>query len=255
MNTVTSSDGTGIAYSTMGTGPALILIDGALCYRGAGPCTPLASLLAPRFTTYTYDRRGRGESRDTAPYAVEREVDDLAALVTLAGDGAHLYGVSSGAMPALLAAERGLPVGRLALFEPPFATGPATGSELHRALAELVAAGRNGDALEHFQLAIGIPPETVAGMRHAPFRAALEAIAPTLVYDTAITASFPLSRLSTIDNPSLVIASADSTDGLHLAAKAAAETLPHGTLAQLPGWFHDVPAEDLAPVLTDFLSG
>jgi pimeloyl-ACP methyl ester carboxylesterase len=296
MNTVISADGTIIAYTQTGTGPALILIDGALCYRGAGPATPLAALLASQFTTFTYDRRGRGESSDTSPWAVEREVDDLEALIAAAGGTAHLYGVSSGAMLALLAAERGVAVGRLGLFEPPFPAGawrreaaaqpvagppvaaqavaaqpvlgasrheasaepvaarPVPGTELHQALAELVAAGRNGEALEHFQLAIGLPRETVIGMRQAPFRPALEAIAPTLVYDTAITTSLPLSRLSTIDNPALVIASADSADGLHTAAKAASEALPNACLVHLPGRFHDVPAEDLAPVLADFFT-
>jgi pimeloyl-ACP methyl ester carboxylesterase len=252
MNTVISADGTTIAYTRTGAGPALILIDGALCHRSAGPTTPLAGSLSAWFTTYTYDRRGRGESSDTSPYAVEREVDDLEALIAAAGGNAHLYGVSSGAMLALLAAERGLTAGRLGLFEPPFAVGAVPGPELHRALTELVAAGRNGDALEHFQLAIGIPQEVVIGMRRAPSRQALEAIAPTLVYDTAITASLPLSRLSTIDNPALVIASADSTDGLHVAAKAAAEALPNASLVHLPGHFHDVPGEALAPVLAEF---
>src|SRR5262245_48710250 len=123
MKTVISADGTKIAFTQTGTGPALILIDGALCYRGAGPCTPLAELLSSQFTTYTYDRRGRGDSGDTSPYAVEREVDDLEALVAAAGGRAHLYGVSSGGMLALLAAARGVSVGRLGLFEPPFPVG------------------------------------------------------------------------------------------------------------------------------------
>ena len=252
MTTITSTDATSIAYTRSGAGQPVILIDGALCYRGAGPTTPLAALLADRYTTFTYDRRGRGQSSDTSPFDVEREVDDLAALIAEAGGTPHLYGVSSGGILALRAAARGLPVGRLAVFEPPFPVGPVPGAQLHRALADLVAAGRNGAALEHFQLAIGIPPEVVAGMREAPFRPALEAIAPTLVYDTAITNSLPLHGLSTIDNQVLVIASADSTEGLHHAAKAASEALPHGRLIHLPGRFHDVPAVDLAPVLADF---
>src|SRR5581483_5048514 len=197
MNTVTSADGTQISFSQTGTGPAVILIDGALCYRGAGPCTPLAELLTQRFTTYTFDRRGRGESGDTSPYAVEREVDDLAALIAQTGGTPHLYGVSSGGVLALHAAASGLPVGRIAVFEPPFPVDGMPGAGLHRELGELVEQGRNGEALEHFQLTIGIPREVVVGMRQAPFRPALDKIAPTLVYDSAIAGSLPLERLST----------------------------------------------------------
>src|SRR6266540_5342672 len=120
MNTLHSSDGTAIAYEIAGHGPALILVDGALCHRAMGPSGPLAKLLAERFTVLTYDRRGRGDSGDADPYSVHREVEDLAALIEAAGGSAHLYGISSGAVLALEATAQGLPVESLALYEPPF---------------------------------------------------------------------------------------------------------------------------------------
>src|SRR5262245_53932823 len=118
-STVTSRDGTTITYNRAGSGPALILVDGALCTREKGPNGPLAQQLADQFTVHWYDRRGRGDSTDTAPYAVEREIEDLAALIADAGGSAHLYGISSGGVLALEAALRGLPVEKLALYEAP----------------------------------------------------------------------------------------------------------------------------------------
>jgi pimeloyl-ACP methyl ester carboxylesterase len=257
MDKVTSSDRTSIAFERAGTGPALILVDGAMCYRGFGPMAPLAALLIPDFTVFSYDRRGRGDSTDTLPYAVDREIDDLQALIDVAGGSAFVYGVSSGAMLALCAAERGLAIPKLALFEPPLTADgqPLSQPDLAAELATLVAAGRRGDAVEHFQTAVGIPAEMVAGMRHAPFRPALEAIAHTLVYDTTITASLPTARLAAIATPTLVIDSANSPDGLRSSARAAAEALPGARQHSMKGEFHDVPAEDLAPVLTDFFAG
>lgn len=119
VSSVRSADGTTIAFERSGAGPALILVEGAGCYREFGPLRSLSEWLAADFTVFTYDRRGRGESTDTLPYAIEREVDDLAALIAEAGGSASLYGVSSGALLALQAAASGLAISRLALFEPP----------------------------------------------------------------------------------------------------------------------------------------
>src|SRR5512143_2532760 len=120
MSSVMSRDGTKIAYEVQGSGPPLILVDGAMCYRGMGPMPALAKRLASRFTLVLYDRRGRGESDDTPPWSAEREVDDLAALINAVGGSARLFGLSSGAALALDAVARGLPVPRLAVYEPPF---------------------------------------------------------------------------------------------------------------------------------------
>ena len=257
MESVTSTDGTAIAFERAGTGPALILVDGAMCYRGFGPMGALSASLASDFTVFTYDRRGRGDSGDTAPYAVDRELDDLQALIDAAGGSAYLYGMSSGGVLGLHAAARGIAVPKLVMFEPPLPVGgdPGPQLELARDLAAMIAAGRRGEAVERFQTAIGIPDQVVAEMRHAPFRPALEEIAHTLVYDTTITSSMPLDRLSAITTPTLVLDSVGTLGGLRDTAQATCDALPHGRHVSLKGQFHDVPAETLAPVLREFLNG
>jgi pimeloyl-ACP methyl ester carboxylesterase len=147
MPTVTSKDGTQIGYNTTGTGPAVILIDGAFCFRGFGPMPALAPLLAPHFTVYTYDRRGRGESGDTLPFALEREFEDIDALIQHAGGAASLYGISSGAGLALRAAASGLNVVKLALYEPPYDDNNLAGAATYtREITDALAAGSRGGA-------------------------------------------------------------------------------------------------------------
>ena len=255
VSAVRSADGTSIAYEQVGTGPALVLIDPALGFSGFRHMGSLPSLLASDFTVFTYDRRGRGESTDTPPYAVEREVDDLAALIEVAGGPACVYGFSSGAVLGLHAAARGLAITKLALLEPPLGVDdrPST-PELPEQLTELVAAGRRGDAVVLFNTAIGVPEEMIAGMRDAPFWPALESVAHTLVYDLAITGSLPLEALSAIMTPTLVVDSSESDSGLRAAAEAVAAALPNGSHRRLTGEWHGVAPEDLAAALGDFLS-
>lgn len=256
--TVTSSDGTTIAYSRAGTGPALVLVDAASCFRGFGPTVPLAAELASHFTVYHYDRRGRGESTDTLPYAVEREIDDLRAVIDAAGGSAFVYGFSSGAVLALHAAASGLTIPKLALMEPPLELGDEPSAEpdpLRTEVAELVAAGRRGDAVEHFNASIGVPAEMTAGMREAPFWPALEAHAHTLVYDLIVTSSLPAGRLSDIAVPTLVIDSEGSDSGLHEWAQGVAGALPNATHRSLPGEWHGVAPDVLATVIAEFFTG
>ncbi|NUP76981.1 MAG: alpha/beta fold hydrolase [Nonomuraea sp.] len=249
MNTVTSSDGTRIAFEQAGEGPAVVLVDGAMCYRGAGPNTPLAAELARSFTVCTYDRRGRGESGDGAAFAVEREVEDLAAVIGRAGGDVRVFGHSSGAVLALEAALAGVPIARLALFEPP-PLGEESG--LSDELDKLVREGRRGEAVEAFQLAVGIPPEMVAGMRESPFRPALEAIAPTLVYDTRLTGSASPGRYAAVGVPALLLDSESSPERLRESTRLMAETVPGARRRSLPGAFHGVDPDVLAPVLAEF---
>jgi pimeloyl-ACP methyl ester carboxylesterase len=253
MSTVRSSDGTSIAFERAGAGPPVILVDAALGFRGFGPMAELAGLLANDFTVITYDRRGRGESTDTQPYAVDREVEDLAALIDEAGGSAFVYGFSSGAVLGLHAAARGLSIPKLALLEPPIPLDdqPEEG-DLGAEIAELVAAGRRGDAVEHFNRSIGVPEEMVAGMRDAPFFPTLEEIAHTLVYDTNLTSSVTLELLATIATPTLVVGSEASGDYLQSSGRAVADAMPNGRFVALPGEWHGVPLEDLAPVMADF---
>jgi pimeloyl-ACP methyl ester carboxylesterase len=258
MNTTMSSDGTAIAYDRFGGGPPVIMTVGAFNTRST--TEPLAQALAPRFTVLNYDRRGRGDSGDTAPYAVEREIEDIAALITAAGGSASVFGYSSGATLALKAAASGLPVTKLVLYEPPFNTDdsyPALPTGFAGQLAELVSAGRRGEAVELYQTkAVGIPEEVVVQMRHAPFRPGLEALAHTLTYDAAIIGdrSLPAGLLAAVTTPALVISGEQSPPFLRNAARAAATALPDGRLSVLPGQGHDIDPEATAPVMAEFLA-
>ena len=257
MPTVTSPDGTAIAYERTGSGPALVLVDGAMCYRAAGPMRPLAALLQDRFTVYTYDRRGRGESSDTAPYAVAREVEDLQALIARAGGKAYVYAISSGAALTLATAAAGPGIIKLALYEPPFMAEVEDGArikEYTERLNELLDAGRKGDAVALFMTNVGIPAEAVAGIRAQPGWATMEAIAPTLAYDDEVlgNGSVPRDLASTIAVPALVLAGGASPQSLQQAARATADALPTAEHRTLDSQTHDVAPDALAPVMVEF---
>ncbi|MGN9787861.1 alpha/beta fold hydrolase [Nonomuraea sp. ZG12] len=254
MPTVTSADGTTIAYERTGDGPPLILVDGAMCHRAAGPMRPLAALLRDAFTVHLYDRRGRGESSDTRPYAVAREVEDLQALIARAGGEAYVYGISSGAALALATAAADPGITGLALYEPPFLADAGSRTEAYtERLHELLDAGRRGDAVALFMTHVGIPEQVIAGIRSQPGWATLEAIAPTLAYDDEILTDAP-HLASAITVPALILAGGASPHGLQQAAKATADALPTAEHRTLDGQTHDVAPEALAPVLTEFFS-
>ncbi len=254
---VRSSDGTVIAFERSGAGPPVILVGGA--FNDRTTAAPLAAALAPRMTVFAYDRRGRGDSGDTAPYAVEREVDDLRALIAEAGGAAALYGLSSGAILVIEAAIQGAAITKMALFEPPYVTDgsrPAQSANLPTQLAELTSAGRSGEAVELFLTrAVGVPPDGVAQMRSTPMWPALEKMAHTLVYDTTITGDgeVPAGRLAAVTVPALVLDSTGSPPWLRASAQTLAGALPDATHRSLDGQFHDVPPPVLAPVLAEFL--
>ncbi|MEU2893862.1 alpha/beta fold hydrolase [Streptomyces albidoflavus] len=254
MDTVVSRDGTPIVHETRGSGPALVLVGGAMTTREHA--ARLAGLLADSFTVVTYDRRGRGRS-DTRPYAVRREVEDLAEVIRAVGGPAALYGVSSGAALALHAAV-GPAVSRVALYEPPFTVGGADPSrrEAYRSrLVALLAADDRGGAVELFMTHIGLPPELIAGARQSPAWPGLEAVAPTLAYDDALLGDGapPLDRLALVSVPALVMAGSASPPAMTEAARAVAEALPDGTYRELDGQSHDVAPEAVAAALREFL--
>jgi pimeloyl-ACP methyl ester carboxylesterase len=264
MNTVESRDGTAIAFDKAGRGPALILVDGALCYRGAGPSKSVAGELSADFTVYSYDRRGRGESGDAAGYAVEREVEDLAALIEEAGGSARLCGFSSGAVLALEAANRGLGVEKLALYEPPFIVDDSRAplpSDYAARLDRLLAAGRRGDALRLFMGQVGMPRVLVALMRFMPAWSKLKSVAPTLRYDAAVMGdtqsgrALPAELWSAVSAPTLVIVGGKSPGWMQNGTRALAELLPNAERRSLEGQTHMVKAKPLAPLLTEFLAG
>jgi pimeloyl-ACP methyl ester carboxylesterase len=260
MRTAVSADGTKIAFDQTGQGPPVILVVGAFNERATG--APLAKALESQLTVFNYDRRGRGASGDTKPYAVEREVDDLDSLIREAGGVAHVFGYSSGAILALEGAARGLNITKLALYDAPFIVGddiPRPAKDIADRLAKLVESGRRGEAVELFQTEmVRIPEQVVAQYRQAPFRPALEAIAHTLVYDASIVGDQELptaAKLRSIKTPTLVVYGSESPAFMGNSANALAKALPGGRVRALDGQSHDIVPAALAPVLLEFFGG
>lgn len=254
-----SRDGTALAYERRGEGPPLVIVSGALCSRAFGSQPKLTELLARRFTVYEWDRRGRNDSGDTAPYAVAREVEDIAALIGEAGEPAHLLGFSSGAALALEAAAAGLPVRKLALYEPPWVGRRNGGPEPdHRGRLEaLLRAGRRGAAVRYFMAdMVGMPRIVAWGMRLFPMWPKLEAVAHTLPYDAAIMGNWevPLALAVTVKTPTLVLGGGKSPRALQDAVDRAAAAIPGATRRVLEGQGHQAAPEVLAPLLTEFLT-
>ncbi|HTI60155.1 alpha/beta hydrolase [Mucilaginibacter sp.] len=260
MTQVTSKDGTLIAYEKTGSGLPLILVDGALCSRDFGPMPKLAQFLAGSFTVFTYDRRGRNESGDTKPYAAEREVEDIEALINVAGGAAYVYGVSSGAALALAAAANGLNITKLALYEPPFDVS----DEGHHAPADslpqlkaLITQDRRGDAVKYFMKdIIGIPPLVVFMMTLFPIWKKLKAVAHTLPYDITILDGFglPVERAKSVRVRTLVSGGDKSQVLLQHAVKKLAEVIPNCELRMLKGQTHNVSEKAIGPVLVEFFN-
>ena len=252
--TVQSADGTDIAIERAGCGPALVMVQAAGTFRGMDPMAALGEHLAEHFTVFRYDRHGRGESGDTAPYSVAREVEDLAAVIRASGGVAFVFGFSSGAAVALHGATAGLPIPKLVLLEPPIELGERSADDaaFRDELVALIEAGRRGDAYEHFNRSIGVPDELISGLRAAPYWPALESLAHTLVYDVDVTSTLSAAELRTVTTATLVINSAGTDDQLAGWARAIGEVLPNATHRVLDGEWHSVPAADLAPEVVRF---
>ncbi|MCL4559150.1 MAG: alpha/beta hydrolase [Chloroflexi bacterium] len=269
MSTVLSKDGTLIAFNRAGEGPALIMVTGALATRQAvarSNQTSREANLEKYFTVFAYDRRGRGESGDTLPYAVEREVEDLDALITESGGSAFVFGHSSGAVLALEAARRlTKKITKLAVYEPPFIiddSRPPVPADYRNHMEALVSEGRRGAAVAYFMTAVvGIPEGVVAQMQHSPMWPESEAIAHTLVYDGTIMGDTmfgkPLdrSKWASITMPVLVMDGGNSPAYMHHGVEALANILPHAQHRRFPGQEHGVANEVLVPALAEFFKG
>jgi pimeloyl-ACP methyl ester carboxylesterase len=258
---VISPDGTTIAYSRAGDGPPLILVDGALCYRDFGPMGKLAAQLSDTYTVYTYDRRGRGESGDTAPYAVDREVEDIEALIKEAGGSAYLCGLSSGGLLAVEAANRGVGITKLAVYEAPLIvddTHPARPDTYLAEMDALIAADRRSGALKKFMKTVGMPGLMLAVMPLTPPWKKLKAVAHTLsndfriLGDTGSGKPLPADRWTAVTMPTLVLDGGKSPAYMRNANRALAEVLPNAQYDTLPGQTHMVKEAVLAPRLVEF---
>ena len=252
-----SKDGTRIAYDKSGSGPLLILVDGALCSRAFGPMPKLAQLLTGNFTVITYDRRGRNESSNTQPYAAEREVEDLEALINANGGSAFVTGFSSGAALALAAAAHGLNITKLALYEPPFMVDEGRrppADSLHQ-LQTMIAENRRGDAVKFFMKdMVGVPAMVVFIMKLTPVWSKLKNVAHTLPYDVATLGDFSLPRekAASVKIPTLISGGDKSQTTLQQAVKRLSEVMPDNELKILKGQTHNVAAKAIAPVLIGF---
>jgi pimeloyl-ACP methyl ester carboxylesterase len=263
MRTVTSKDGTTIAFDQSGEGPALILVGGAFEQRAMDSATAqLAALplLSENFTVFHYDRRGRGDSADTLPYAVEREIEDIEALIDAAGGSSFLFGISSGAALVLEAAlALGGKVRKLAMYEAPYNDDEAARGaciDYRKQLKELLAADRRGDAVALFMMLLGMPADQVPEIRQHPMWPVFEAVAPTLAYDAAALGedgSVPTRRAASLAVPVLIMnGEASEWSFMHTTAVALANAMPHAQHRTLKGQTHEVAAEALAPVLVEF---
>lgn len=252
---VTSADGTTIFFEQRGTGAPVILVGGA--FNDRTTVAALADVLAPDFTTITYDRRGRGDSGDTAPYAVEREIEDLAALIAQVGGTASVFGHSSGAVLALEAAAAGIGIDRVVAYEPPYATDEHPRADVVDEVRAQLAAGDRDGAVATFLKVAGTPEEMIEGMKQAPVWGWFTALAHTLPYDLTIVGrnARPRDSLARIAVPTLVIGGGASDEALQSGARAAAEAIPGARHETLEGQDHGVLQypETLRDLLTGFL--
>jgi pimeloyl-ACP methyl ester carboxylesterase len=261
MSSVTSKDGTTIAFDKLGSGPAVILVDGALGYRAQWGSVPLAKLLADHFTVYTYDRRGRGESGDTSPYTPEREIEDLEALIDDAGSSAFVYGSSGGAVLGLKAAAQlgASKIPRLAIYEPPYSTDDyrarAEFAQYVRQTNDLLAAGQRGDVVALF-LEDMMPPDMIDQMRQSPEWGMLEAVAPTLAYDNALLgdSTVPVETAQAVTVPTLVMEGETTMDFIREITRTLVQALPNAQHKVLKGQTHGAEPEAVAPALIEFFS-
>jgi len=265
MRKVTSKDGTIIAFDRSGAGPALILVGGAFEQRAMDSATAqLAALplLAEHFSVFHYDRRGRGDSADTLPYAVEREIEDIEALIDAAGGSAFVFGISSGAALAMEAAIKLVSkVKKLAMYEAPYnsdATARQAWMNYRKQLKELLAADRRGDAVALFMMLLGMSPDHVPEMHQHPMWPMFESVAPTLAYDAAVLgedAAVPTERAASVAVPALIMdGGARDFPFMHVTAVALANAMPHAQHRTLEGQSHEVAAEAIAPVLVEFFN-
>ncbi|MEO3786749.1 alpha/beta fold hydrolase [Actinocorallia sp. B10E7] len=259
--TVTSADGTTIVFDRCGTGPALVLVHGAFTDRSHPTFAHVAAALAPWFTVVNYDRRGRGASGDTRPYAVQREVEDLTAVIAAAGGSAMVFGGSSGAALALTAAARTAAVTRLALWEPPYhvdPTAPSLPRDLAARLADLAATGRRAEAVELFMTrAAEVPASAVAALRADPSWAAIEGLAHTLAYEAEVMGpgnALPTRTAASLNTPVLVLNGGASPAWMRNAGVALAKAVPGAAHRVLDAETHNVSPRALVPELLEFFA-
>jgi Alpha/beta hydrolase family len=265
VETINSSDGTVIAFDRVGHGPPVILVGGAFSWRRWKGFVELADLLSARFTVLNYDRRGRGDSGDTKPYVLEREFEDLQAMIAVAGGSVSVWGMSSGGILALEAARAGVPIEKIAAYEPPFIVDPSDGlppDDFVPHLAALADRGRTSEAVRYFMTRVMGMPSLIPSLMSLwpPMWSKLKATAHTLPYEAALIDRYVRGRpvddpfWARVATPTLIVSGEKSPQKLRKGAAAIAAALAHAEHRALPGVSHNVKMRTLAPVLTDFFT-
>ncbi|MFG0211766.1 alpha/beta fold hydrolase [Brevibacillus porteri] len=259
MKTTQSKDGTTLAYDVYGSGPALLFITGATCFRSFEPVLHDAHVFAEQFTVYNYDRRGRGDSGNTLPYAYEREIEDIEAMIDAAGGTAYLYGHSSGAILALEAAMKlGDKVSKLVLYDASYSSNEVDQkefNELGQGVKKLLDTGSHSEAISLFLEGIGIPKEMILYMQQSPQWETIVALAPTLAYDISLASDLPpLESARQLRVPTLIIVGEKSPASLHDVAIQLSQAISHAQCSQVAGQDHMADPTVLLPLLTDFLT-
>ena len=265
MDTIESSDGTAIALDRLGQGPPIILVGGAFSWRRWKGFVELADLLSERFTVVNYDRRGRGDSGDTKPYAVEREFEDLQAMISAAGGSASVWGLSSGGILALEAARAGVRIDEIAAYEPPFIVDSTDGlppDDFVPHLSALVDHDRRSDAVKYFMARVMGMPSLIPSLMSLwpPMWSKLKATAHTLPYEAALIDRYVRGRpiddgyWASVATPTLIVSGEKSPEKLRKGAAAIAAALPNAEHYPLVGVSHNVKMSALAPVLVDFFT-
>lgn len=259
MQLANSADGTAIAFDQLGAGPPVVVVGGAICDRAR--TRPLAERMSQQFTVFNYDRRGRGDSADTGPYAVDREIADLAAVIEQAGGTAAVYGYSAGAALLLRASAAGLPISKAVLHDPPFTPDTDDAKSVSQAYAKsltsLLQADRNGDALALFMGLVGTPPAVVQQMQTQPWWSTAAKLAPTLAYDSAVMdhrsgSSIPVDILSAATIPTIVICGGGNAGWMLGTNQQLAEALPTGSYRELIGQNHEADPDIVVQVVEEF---
>lgn len=251
-----SADGTSIAYERAGdTGPVAVLVEPPLHHRAMSAYAGLVPLLTDALTVVTYDRRGRGDSGDADTYHPDRESEDLDAVIDAVGGSAGVYGYSAGALLALRAASMSRRIAGLVVLEPPLHDDSNPRPDpLTIELAELLARGDRATTVRHFHEAIGVPHEFITEMAASPSWQSMVDVAHTAVYDCRISDAVTSNLLTDVTAPTLVLDSAGSTDNLTGWAADVAALLPNATHRSLPGEWHTVADNILAPIIVDHIT-
>ena len=258
--TAVSRDGTRIAYEITGSGPTIVVVAGAMGFKDFPYLRDFAAELAKEFRVVAYDRRGRGSSSDTQPYRVEKEIDDLDAVLRAAGDSPTVLGISSGAALALEAAAHGVPMAALVAFEAPYMVGEhrrPSHAQYESEVSGFIARGDRDGAVRLFMRTVGLPAIAVVIMRLMPFWKKLLPVAHTLPYDAAIMNRFelPAARLRSIRVPTLVVGGGKSPAALKAAVRAVGEIVPGASVVEIPKQSHAIKAAALRPALRQFVAG